>query len=135
MVSGQAQTCVTPGRDGAGPHAAGFAGEPGLGRSAGRHQRTGRDVAALARKGAAKQNLRVKTVTLTAHFDGERIRLDQPFALVREARLLVTVLPEPSAETELRDWLALSKAGLARAYADDEPDCPASLVHHRPAAP
>jgi hypothetical protein len=31
-------------------------------------------------------------------------------------------------DAERREWYALSKAGLARAYSDDEPDYPASLV-------
>lgn len=53
----------------------------------------------------------MKTVTLTAHLAGEHIRLDEPFALVREARLRVTILPEPSAEAVRRDWLALYNAG------------------------
>jgi hypothetical protein len=44
------------------------------------------------------------------------------------ARLLVTIVPEPAADAERQDWYALSKAGLARAYSDDEPDYPASLV-------
>ncbi len=70
----------------------------------------------------------MKTVTLTAHFDGKNIQLDEPFQLPSAARLLVTILPDPSANTERQDWSALSKAGLARAYSDDEPDYPASLV-------
>ena len=41
----------------------------------------------------------MKTVTLTAHFDGEHIQLDEPFQFPAEARLLVTVLPEPAAAT------------------------------------
>jgi hypothetical protein len=77
----------------------------------------------------------MKTVTLTAHFDGEHIQLDEPFQLPAEARLLVTILPKSSADTERLDWYALSKAGLGRAYSDDEPDYPASLVRHRTAAP
>jgi len=35
----------------------------------------------------------MKTVTLTAHFDGEHIQLDEPFQLSPEARLLVTIVP------------------------------------------
>lgn len=74
----------------------------------------------------------MKTVTLTAHFDGEHIQLDEPFQLPAAARLLVTILPESAADSERQDWSALSKAGLARAYSDDEPDYPASLVRdHR----
>ncbi len=70
----------------------------------------------------------MKTVTVTAHFDGEHIQLDEPFALHADARLLITILPESLADTERQEWYALSKSGLARAYSEDEPDYPASLV-------
>ena len=76
----------------------------------------------------------MQTVTLTAHYDGERIQLDEPFALPSDARLLVTVLPAASEDAEREAWYALSKAGLARAYSDDEPDYPASLVRKRTAS-
>jgi hypothetical protein len=72
----------------------------------------------------------MKTITLTAHFDGENIQLDEPFALPADARLLVTILPESLPDADRMAWYALSKAGLARAYSDDEPDYPASLVRH-----
>ncbi len=68
----------------------------------------------------------MQTLTLTAHFDGERIQLDEPFALPSHARLLVTILPAACDEAERAEWYALSKAGLARAYSADEPDYPAS---------
>ena len=73
----------------------------------------------------------MKTVTLTAHFDGVHIQLDEPFPLPPEARLLVTILPEPAPDAIREDWHSLSKAGLARAYSDDEPDYPASLVRNQ----
>ena len=73
----------------------------------------------------------MKTVTLTAHFDGKHIQLDEPFKLPSDARLLVTIVPEPSADSEREDWSALSKSSLARAYSDEEPDYPASLVRNR----
>ena len=45
------------------------------------------------------------------------------------AGLLVTILPETQAAAAEREaWYALSKSGLARAYSEDEPDYPASLV-------
>ena len=75
-----------------------------------------------------KYNDRMKTVTLTAHVNGDNIQLDEPFALPADARLLVTILPESLPDTERQQWYALSKTGLARAYSDDEPDYPASLV-------
>jgi hypothetical protein len=70
----------------------------------------------------------MKTVTLTAHFDGKNIQLDEPFVLPSDARLLVTVLPESLTNAEREDWSAIAKAGLAEAYSDDEPDYPDNLV-------
>lgn len=83
---------------------------------------------ALARIEATEYSARMKTVTLTAHVSGDIIQLDEPFALPANARLLVTILPESLPDAERQQWYALSKAGLARAYSDDEPDYPASLV-------
>lgn len=68
------------------------------------------------------------TLTLQAHFDGERIQLDEPFELPANAPLLVTVLPVAPATVPLNDdpdaagWQALAMANLARAYGDDEPE-------------
>ena len=70
----------------------------------------------------------MKAVTLTAHVKGDRIQFDEPYALPSDARLLVTILPDSLPDAERQQWYALSKAGLARAYADDEPGYPASLV-------
>ena len=70
----------------------------------------------------------MKTVTLTAHVNGDSIQLDEPFELPADARLLVTILPQNAPDAERQAWYALSKAGLARAYSDDEPEYPASLV-------
>lgn len=62
------------------------------------------------------------SVTLKAHFDGERIQLDEPFDLPLNAALLVTVLPLPGGDGDRVAWLAASGAGLARAFADSEPE-------------
>ena len=75
----------------------------------------------------------MKTVTLTAHFDGEHIQLDEPFELPSDARLLVTIVPQTSMDSERIAWYSLAKAGLARAYSDDEPDYPATLLRNREA--
>jgi hypothetical protein len=54
-------------------------------------------------------------VTLRAHFDGERIRLDEPYTLSPGAKLLVAVLP--GAEPDDREaWRALSARRLEDAY-------------------
>ena len=60
------------------------------------------------------------SVTLKAHYDGERIQLDEPFDLAPNAALLVTVLAQGNGDRVA--WLTASRAALARAFADNEPD-------------
>jgi hypothetical protein len=60
------------------------------------------------------------TVSLRAHYDGERIQLDEPFDLPPDVPLLVTVLV-PDADNDRDAWIATSRQALARAYGDDEP--------------
>lgn len=62
------------------------------------------------------------SVSLKAHYDGERIQLDEPFDLPRNAALLVTVLSLPEGDGDRVVWLAASRATLARAFADNEPE-------------
>ena len=57
------------------------------------------------------------TVSLKAHYDGKTIRLDEPFDLPPNTRLMVTVLP-PLTDAAHEDWSNLSAANLARAYGD-----------------
>ena len=74
----------------------------------------------------------MKATTLTATFDGERIRLEDGYPLHKNARLLVTVLPgDDELAMERADWLRLSAQGLARAYGPDEPDYPDSCIKER----
>ena len=68
----------------------------------------------------------METITLPAHFDGEQIRLDVPFELQPNTKLIVTVLPQQ--EAEHTDWLALSSQGLERAYGEQEPDYESALI-------
>ena len=63
----------------------------------------------------------METVTLRAHFDGERILLDQPFELEPDTKLIVTVLPK-SLDEEREEWAQLALESLERAYGDDEPE-------------
>ena len=72
----------------------------------------------------------MKTVTFSAHVDGQSIRLDEPFDLPSDAKLLISILPSEAPDIERMDWYARSQAGLARAYSDDEPDYPISLIRH-----
>ena len=63
------------------------------------------------------------TVSLQAHFDGERILLDEPFKLPTNSRLIVTVLPEEDSLDQWReDWYKISAQGLSHAYGDNEPE-------------
>ena len=61
------------------------------------------------------------TVSLRAHYDGERIRLDEPFDLPPDVPLLVTVLVT-EADNDRDAWIATGRQALARAYGDDEPE-------------
>ena len=61
------------------------------------------------------------TVALQAHFDGERIVLDEEFALAANARLLVMLLP-PTADTEAiseEAWLRAASTEQAFAFLAD----------------
>lgn len=69
----------------------------------------------------------METKTLRAHFDGEQIRLDEPFELKPDVKLIITVLPEASDE-EREDWTRHSLENLARAYGDDEPEYSLDLI-------
>lgn len=44
------------------------------------------------------------TIALSAHFDGEKIKLDEPHQLPANARLVVVVLPE---DDERQEWSSL----------------------------
>jgi hypothetical protein len=60
-------------------------------------------------------------VTLKAHYDGERIVLDEPFEIPPNSSLMVTVLPASEALVGDDRILAARKA-LAGAYGPDEPE-------------
>ena len=62
----------------------------------------------------------MQTVSLSAHFDGRQIVLDEPFFFEADAKLLVTVLPKRDREQE--EWTQFSMRQLERAYGDDEPE-------------
>ena len=62
----------------------------------------------------------MKTVSVTAHFDGEQIQLDEPLDLEPNTKLMVTVLS--GQDSERSAWQGLSAKGLAGAYGEDEED-------------
>ena len=67
-------------------------------------------------------------VTLPAHYDGERICLDEEFDLEANSKLMVTVLPKEETDTEHGDWLHLSGHTLEQAYGEDEPEYSPDLL-------
>jgi hypothetical protein len=60
-------------------------------------------------------------VTLKAHYDGERIVLDEPFEIPPNSPLMVTVLPSTKAAVD-EDWVLVARKALSAAYGTDEPD-------------
>jgi len=60
-------------------------------------------------------------VTLKAHYDGERIILDEPFEIPQNSPLMVTVLPATEAVVG-EDWILAARKALSAAYGTDEPE-------------
>jgi len=70
-------------------------------------------------------------ISVLAHFDGERILLDEPIELERNARLVVTLLP--AADPARDSWEALSSAQLNATYNGEGDDYPLeSIKEHNP---
>ncbi|MEK0178995.1 MULTISPECIES: hypothetical protein [Microcoleus] len=67
----------------------------------------------------------MKLISLSAHFDGQSIQLDEPYKLEPNIKLIVTVLPEQLAEREA--WLWLSRHQLNNAYSQDD-DYPSNAI-------
>ncbi|MBI4708517.1 MAG: hypothetical protein HY761_11450 [Candidatus Omnitrophica bacterium] len=67
-------------------------------------------------------------LTLPAHFDGNRICLDEPFGLQPNTNLIVTILPRQEPDNEHRDWLRLSSQKLEDAYGKNEPEYSSNLL-------
>jgi hypothetical protein len=65
-------------------------------------------------------------ISIPAHFDGERILLDEPVELERNARLVVTVLPDGDPDRDA--WLRLSLKQLNAAYDGDGDDYPLDSI-------
>ena len=70
------------------------------------------------------------SVALKAHYDGDRIVLDELFDLPLHSPLIVTVLPESDAERA--DWDALAAEGLESAYGPDEPEYTLADIKRQP---
>lgn len=69
----------------------------------------------------------MKLQTITAHFDGKNICLDEPIDLSPNSKLLITILSE-KLEIDGSDWETLSMIALERAYGKDEPEYTTALI-------
>ena len=65
-------------------------------------------------------------ITVQAHFDGQQIRLDEPFTLKPGTKLFVTIVLAEPVDEERQGWLRLAASSLNAAYGQDEVEC--SLV-------
>ena len=63
----------------------------------------------------------MRTLMFKAHFDGKCVTLDEPCDLRPGTPVIVAVIPT-RAGLEGAEWKHAAAAGLARAYADDEPE-------------
>jgi hypothetical protein len=61
----------------------------------------------------------MKTVVVTAHFDGEKVQFDEPCQIETNARLVVVVLPP---DDQRNEWSRFSASQLAKAYGNSEPE-------------
>jgi hypothetical protein len=68
----------------------------------------------------------METISVSVHFDGERILLDEPIQLEPDTKLLVTILPKRDVEHEM--WLASSGGRLADAYGPEEEGYPLDSI-------
>lgn len=70
----------------------------------------------------------MKQMILRAHFDGEQIRLDEPFELEPNTPLTVIVGDDDTLDAEREDWWFLSSQRLAEAYSEDEPEYSLEMI-------
>ncbi|WP_254565923.1 hypothetical protein [Oscillatoria sp. HE19RPO] len=67
----------------------------------------------------------MKIVSLSAHFDGQSIQLDEPYPLEPNTQLIVTLIPKQISEQEA--WFSLSHHHLNNAYSDKD-DYPVNAI-------
>lgn len=78
----------------------------------------------------ASLKIEMPAVTLKAHYDGERILLDEPFDIPPNSALMVTVLAAWE-EAGGEDWTLAARRALSRAYGEGEPEYTAADLRSR----
>ncbi len=75
----------------------------------------------------------MKTITIPAKRNGNHVDPTEPIEIPANARLFILIAtPENGEESDAQfsaDWHTLTASGLARAYGEDEPDYPDSLIN------
>ena len=69
----------------------------------------------------------MEAISVPAHFDGERILLDEPMELEPNTKLIVTILPK-GGNGDREAWLALSGQRLDDAYGEAEEAYPVDSI-------
>lgn len=59
-------------------------------------------------------------VSISGHYDGHQVQLDEAIELPANTRLIITVLAERAPDNEVEDGYRLSETALAAAYGEDE---------------
>ncbi len=72
----------------------------------------------------------MRAVTLKAHYDGERILLDEPFEIPPNSALMVTVLAGAQ-EVMGNDWIEAAERAFSTGYGEDEPEYTAADLRRR----
>ena len=67
-------------------------------------------------------------LTLSAHYDGEKICLDEAYKLKPNTKLIVTILSEQEMEQEYESWVSFSGDCIEKAYGDKEPEYTLNLI-------
>ncbi|MCT7982758.1 hypothetical protein NG796_05560 [Laspinema sp. A4] len=60
----------------------------------------------------------LKIVSLSVHFDGQSIQLDEPYPIEPNTKLIVTLVSKQISEQET--WFSLSSHHLNNAYSDED---------------
>ena len=68
----------------------------------------------------------MEAISVPAHFDGERILLDEPMELEPNTKLIVTILAKDNGDRDT--WLALSGQCLKNAYSEAEEAYPVDSI-------
>ena len=67
-------------------------------------------------------------IALAAHYDGERVCLDENYQIKPDTKLIVTILPETDTDVDRENWMNLASQNLSRAYDDNEPEYSLELI-------